>query len=112
MADKIKLILAAAVIAGGIYGFYHFADEHIVLRVVGILVVVGIATAIALQTAVGRNSWAFIQDSRTEVRKVVWPTRKETVQMTITVIIMTIIVALILWAFDSLLAWLVQVLIG
>jgi len=110
--DKIKLLLAAAVIAGGVYGFYHFANEHIVLRVVGMLVVVGVAAAIALQTTIGRTSWAFIQDSRTEVRKVVWPTRQETLQMTVIVIAMTILMALILWAMDSLLAWLVRVLIG
>lgn len=110
--DKIKLFLAVAVLAGGIYGFYHFADEHVVFRVLGMLVIVGIATAITLQTAIGRNSWAFIQESRTEVRKVVWPTRQETMQMTMMVIAMTIIMALILWAFDSLLAWLVRVLIG
>ncbi|MGD8999077.1 MAG: preprotein translocase subunit SecE [Granulosicoccaceae bacterium] len=112
MADKIKLFLAVAVIAAGIYGFYHFADQHQVLRVVGLIVVVAIAAGIALQTTVGRESWAFIQDSRTEVRKVVWPTRKETVQMTLTVMVMTVIMALILWGFDTLLSWLVRILIG
>jgi preprotein translocase subunit SecE len=112
MADKIKLFLAAAVIAAGIYGFYHFADQLLVLRVVGLIVVVAIAAGIALQTAVGRNSWAFIQDSRTEVRKVVWPTRKETMQMTLTVMVMTVIMSLILWGFDTLLSWLVRLLIG
>lgn len=112
MADKIKMLLALVILGAGITGFYYFADEHTVLRVVGVLVMAIVAMIVALQTTSGRSAWAFIQDSRVEVRKVVWPTRKETVQMTLTVIAMTIVVALILWGFDSFLAWLVQKLIG
>ena len=82
------------------------------MRVVGLLVMVLVAMVIALQTVAGRNSWAFAQAARTEVRKVVWPTRKETVQMTITVVIAVFIMSLLLWGFDSFLAWLVKALIG
>ena len=112
MADKIKMLFALAILGAGITGFYHFADEQMLLRVVGVLVSAIVAMIVVLQTTTGRNSWMFIQDARVEVRKVVWPTRKETVQMTLTVIAMTIVVALILWSFDSFLAWLVQKLIG
>lgn len=112
MADKIKMLLAVLVLIAGIAGYYHFAEQLQVLRVVGLLVVVLVAIIIALQTVAGRNSWAFAQAARTEVRKVVWPTRKETVQMTITVVIAVFIMSLLLWGFDSFLAWLVKALIG
>jgi len=112
MADKIKMLLAVAMLLAGVWGYYHFADQMQVLRVVGLLVVVLVATIVALQTSVGRSSWAFAQAARVEVRKVVWPTRKETMQMTITVIIGVFIMAILLWGFDSFLAWLVKALIG
>ena len=112
MSDKIKMILALAALGAGIVGFYEFADQHFALRVVGVVAMAIVAMIIALQTTTGRDTWSFIQDARVEVRKVVWPTRKETVQMTLTVIAMVIVVALILWGFDTFLAWLVQKLIG
>jgi len=112
MADKIKMLLAVLILAAGIAGYYYFVDQQQVLRVIGLLVMVIVAMIVALQTAAGRNTWEFAQAARTEVRKVVWPTRKETVQMTLTVIIAVFIMSLLLWAFDSFLAWLVQKLIG
>jgi len=112
MADKIKMLFAVLLLAAGIAGYYYFADQMQVLRVVGLLVVVLVAMIVALQTSAGRSSWAFAQAARTEVRKVVWPTRKETVQMTLTVIIAVFIMSLLLWGFDSFLAWLVKALIG
>jgi len=112
MADKIKMLLAVLILAAGISGYYYFADEVQVLRVIGLLVMAIVAMVVALQTEAGRNTWAFAQAARTEVRKVVWPTRKETVQMTITVVIAVFIVSLLLWGFDSFLAWVVKALIG
>jgi len=112
MADKIKMMLAVLVLVAGIAGYYYFADQHQLLRVVGVLVMTIVAMIVALQTETGRNAWGFVQDARTEVRKVVWPTRKETVQMTLTVVAMVFVMALILWGFDALLAWLVKALIG
>lgn len=112
MSDKIKMILAVAVIGAGFVGFYEFADQLFALRVVGVVAMTIVAMIIALQTSKGRATWAFIQEARVEVRKVVWPTRKETMTMTLTVIVMVIIVALILWGFDTFLAWLLQKLIG
>jgi preprotein translocase subunit SecE len=60
----------------------------------------GLAIAIAMQTEKGRQVWGFFQDAQTEVRKVVWPTRDETIQTTLIVIIMVVIVSLILWGLD------------
>ena len=82
MADRIKLIVAVLLVAGGIVGFYYFSEESTLFRVIGLLVVFGVAVAISMMTAVGKQSWLFVKDARTEVRKVVWPTRKEASQTT------------------------------
>jgi len=72
----------------------------------------GIAVWIALQTDQGRTLWNFVQDAQIEVRKVVWPTRQETIQTTFLVFIVVIITALILWGLDTLLGWAIRGLIG
>lgn len=112
MADKIKLVLALAVIAAAISGFYYFGDESLLYRVLGLLVALGVSTAIVLQTAMGQQAWSFVGDARTEVRKVVWPTRKETIQTTLIVMVMVFIVATMLWMFDMFLTWAVKMLMG
>jgi len=108
MADGIKWVTAAAVIVVALGGFYMYSEHSLLLRVVGVLVAVGIAGFIALQTEKGRMAWGFVREARTEVRKVVWPTRKETVQTTGVVMAMVALVAVILWMLDGLLAYLVK----
>ncbi len=110
--DKVKLIIAAVLLGAGIYGFYHFADESLLMRVLGLLAVAGVSLVIVFQTAAGRTTWAFVSDAQTEVKKVVWPTPKETTQTTGIVMIMVVIVACFLWALDSTLLWLVKMLTG
>jgi len=112
MADRIKLILAVLLVAGGIVGFYVYSDQSLLFRVVGLLVVAAVAVAIGMTTQVGKSSWAFLQDARTEVRKVVWPTRKETSQTTLLIMLSVIVVGIVLWLLDSLLLWSVQLLTG
>ena len=67
---------------------------------------------IALQTDKGRNIWLFFQDAQIEVRKVVWPTREETLQTTLIVIAVVIVIAIILWLLDMFLGWAVRGLLG
>jgi transcriptional antiterminator NusG len=86
--DGPKLTVAALVAAGGLAGFYLFPDQHLLVRVVGLLVVLGIAAAIALTTARGRGLMQFLADTRMEVRKVVWPGRTETTQTTLLVVVL------------------------
>jgi len=112
MADKIKLTLAVLVVSGAIGAFYYYADDSMLLRVIGILVAMGISTAIALQTAVGQKTLGFIRESKVEVRKVVWPTRKETLQTTLVVMVMVVVVAIFLWLVDMFLLWAVRLLTG
>jgi preprotein translocase subunit SecE len=110
--DKAKLAAAAILLIGGIYAFYHFAAYSALLRVIALLVVVGIAAAIALQTQPGRSLWQFLAASRMEVRKVVWPTRQETLQTTLVVIVMVLILAIVMWLFDLALMAILQAATG
>ena len=100
MADKIKLLAAIAVLLGAIVGFYWFADQSKLLRVLGLLAALGMAVVIALQTEIGRAGWGFAIESRNEMRRVVWPTRKETTQTTLVVFVVVIVVAIVLWLLD------------
>ena len=102
-ADRMKLIGAAALVVGGLILFYLFGEYSFLYRVLAFLVVLGIAAFLFLQTGRGERSLSFFKDSRTEVRKVVWPTRAETVQLTITVMIIVFIVGLFLWLLDMML---------
>lgn len=108
--DKFLLTVAVLPIAAAIGGFYYFEDYPQWMRVIALLVAVGISGLIALQTALGQTAWAFRRDAIIEVRKVVWPTRKETMQTTMIVLVVVIIMSLLLWALDSILAWIVRAL--
>ena len=98
--DSAKLGLALLLVAGAIALFYYFESYSLLLRVVGLLAAFGVAAAIAMQTAIGRRTWEFVGDSKMEVRKVVWPSRQETIQTTLVVFVMVLIMALVLWFFD------------
>ena len=110
--DTYKLLSAALIVVVALAGFYYFADYLILVRVIGLLIAVGGAVAIVLTTELGANLSGFIQDSRTELRKVVWPTRTETLQTSLAVIVVVIIMGIFLWLFDMLLFWIVRLLTG
>ncbi len=110
--DVLKWVTALLLLASVIGAFYYYSDQSLLLRVIALLVVSGISAAILLQTVKGRASWEFMLEARTEVRKVVWPTRKETVQTTSIVIAMVALMAIILWLLDMLLAWGIRLFIG
>jgi preprotein translocase subunit SecE len=110
--DTAKLLLAVGIIVGGIYGFYYLDDYSQLLRVLGLLGLVGVATLIAYQTAVGRTVWEFASSSKVEVRKVVWPSRQETMQTTLIVFVMVLIMGVVLWLFDMMLGAILKALTG
>jgi preprotein translocase subunit SecE len=112
MADKIKILLAVLILAGAVAGFYTYEEQSMLYRVLGMLGAVAVATVIALQTEAGRHALAFSRGAWVEVRKVVWPTRKETLQTTVMVMVMVIIVGIILWIFDLFLGWGIQSITG
>ena len=110
--DTLKLLAAVALLIAGIGGFYYFEGYSTLLRVLGLLLIGGIAVAVALQTAPGRQVWDFAVASRAEVRKVVWPTRQETIQTTLIVFAMVLIMGIVLWLFDMILMAIVRAVTG
>lgn len=110
--DTVKLLAAVGLIIAAILGFYYFDDYSQLLRVLGLLLVIGIATFVAYQTVVGRNVWQFASDAKIEVRKVVWPSRQETVQTTLIVFVMVLIMGIVLWLFDMMLGAIMRALTG
>ena len=106
--DALKWVVVFILVAVAVVGNSYYSDQSLLYRVLGILVLAGIAGFVALQTAKGAAFWSLVKGSRTEIRKVVWPTRQETVQTTMIVVAFVLLVALILWGLDSLLGWLVS----
>jgi len=100
MLDNIKLLIAVLLLGAGIGAFYYFGKESEFLRILGLLVVAGISLALAYQTAMGRRMGAIVVDARGELRKVVWPTRKETAQTTLMVVLMVLVMGVLLWMLD------------
>jgi len=111
--DTLKLLLSAAFLVGGLYGFYYYENDlALPLRVLMVLGGTGVGIALAMTSVQGRQLWHFIQGSRVEIRKVVWPTRQETTQTAIAVFVFTLILAMFFWALDSGLLWLTRRLVG
>ncbi len=111
--DTLKLLLSAAFLIGGLYGFYYYENElALPLRVLMVLGGTGFGIALAMTSVQGQQLWHFIQGSRVEIRKVVWPTRQETTQTAIAVFVFTLILAMFFWALDSGLLWLTRRLVG
>ena len=110
--DIFKLSLALLIILADLVCFYLFDDYSLLFRVIALLIGVGIGIAIALQTAKGKEIWGYLHDAQIEVRKVVWPTRQETIQTTLIVVVMVILVAIILWLLDMFLGWSIGSIMG
>jgi len=110
--DTLKLMVALVLVLGGAVVFSIFKEHSLLLRVAGILGVIGVAIFISMTTYKGRIAWSFLKDARIEVRKVVWPTRQETLQTTLIVVIMVVIVGLILWTMDQVILWVLGMLTG
>lgn len=110
--DSIKLILAAVFLIIGVAGFYFYAEYSLLYRTLAMIGIALVSAGLFFATPSGRSFWAFFQDARTEVRKIVWPTRLETIHATLTVVVMVFVVGLILWLLDSLFLWLVRLLTG
>lgn len=108
--NVLKWTVVVALVALGIAGNYHYADQSLLVRVIVGFVVLIVASGVAFRTEGGKIFWEFAREAQIELRKVVWPTRKETVQTTTMVLAVVAIVALILWAVDILavkvIAWL------
>jgi preprotein translocase subunit SecE len=112
MVNKIKLLVAFLLLVAGIAGYYLLADKAIVLRILAVLAGLGASVAVLWATPVGQQSLGFIGESVIEARKVVWPTRKETMQTTMVVFVLVVIMAAFLAVVDIGFAFMVQWLMG
>lgn len=112
MADKIKLLVAFLLVVAGVAAYYALHESATVVRVLVILLAVVLAGALAFTTASGKQFFAFGKDSVAEAKRVVWPSRKETMQTTGVVIVFAITMALFLWAVDASLMMVVNKLMG
>jgi preprotein translocase subunit SecE len=111
-ADTLKLMLATALAVGGIVGFYWFAARPMYERVGMVLAGLVLGAALALSSAPGRGFWSYVEGSRVEVRKMVWPTRQETIQTTLALIVFVVVLGIFMLLIDMLLAWGVEKLVG
>ena len=105
MIDKVKLGAAVALVALGVWGYYWLADNALVLRVLAVIAGLLAAGAVAWWSEPGRQFAVFAGESVGEVKKVVWPTRKETVQTTAAVFAFVVVMAVFLWMTDKVLEW-------
>src|SRR3569832_455356 len=112
MADKIKWLAAVVLLIGGLVGFYYYADHVMWMRVLALLAEVIVCAVIVLQAESGRQLAGFFRGSQIELRKVVWPTGKETTQTTLVVMAMVVVVAVFLWLLVMFLHWFVLLLLG
>ena len=110
--DSFKLLLAIAILITGIVGFYYYENESQLYRVLGVVFASVVAIAISSTTNLGQGLIGFGREARMEVRKVVWPTRQETVQTTFMVIVAVIVIGIFLWLVDMLLAQAIQFVTG
>ena len=104
-ADKAKLALAAALVVGAVVAFYALGQKDLWMRVGALIVLLAIAAATFFTSEPGKQLIAYGQDSIREVKKVVWPTRKEALQMTGYVFAFVVVMALFLWLTDKTLEW-------
>ena len=107
MADKIKFALALLLVVAGIAGFYLLQQQGVasVFQALSVLIGLGAGAAVAWFTEPGQRFFAFAADARDETKKVVWPSRKEAMQMTAYVFAFVAIMSVFLWLTDKTLEW-------
>ena len=112
MQNYIRWFLGIAIIGLAVYGNSYFAQEALLYRVLGVILVSGLGFFVLATTIEGKESLKIILESRTEIRRVVWPTRTETTQTVLIVVVAIIVCALLLWGLDSLFGWATAKLLG
>lgn len=110
--DTLKLLIAGGIVLGGIFGYYYYADVSVLVRAIGVLLAFALGVVVALQSFRGQEFIKFVQGARVELRKVVWPTREETIQTSVTVLVFTLIMAIFFWMLDIFLLWFTRLLTG
>ena len=103
--DALKLVLAAAALVGGVVAYYAYAEQPQVVRVLMVLGGLGLGLVLMYLSQPGRELWNYVQGSRVELRKMVWPTRTETWRTTLVVFLFVLALGVFFWVVDMGLAW-------
>ncbi|ETI61030.1 preprotein translocase subunit SecE [Marinomonas profundimaris] len=106
--DVFKWAIVILLVAVGVIGNNYYSAESLLYRLIAILVLAGVAGFIALQTVKGQSFFTLAKEAKTEIRRVVWPTRQETTQTTLIVLAVVVFMSLVLWGVDSFLGWVVS----
>ncbi|MEQ1803427.1 MAG: preprotein translocase subunit SecE [Gammaproteobacteria bacterium] len=110
--DTVLLALAGLVVVASLVAYYYFEATPVVVRALGIVVSLGIGAALLYRTQLGQFLWQFIQGSRVEIRKVVWPTRQETTQTTLAVFFFLLVLGIFFWSLDLVLLMITRAITG
>ena len=112
MQNYIRWIVGLAVVGLAVYGNSYYFQEPLLYRVIGVIVLSSLGLFILTTTQEGKEALKTVIDSRTEIRRVVWPTRMETTQTFMVVFGSIIVLCLFFWALESLLSWLTKLILG
>lgn len=110
--DKVRFVLAVVLVAAGIAGFYLLGDKPAIVRLLAVVGGMALAAAVVWTTQAGRDGREFVKESVAEARRVVWPTRKETIQTTGVVFALVVVMAIFMWVVDISLLWIIQLVMG
>jgi preprotein translocase subunit SecE len=112
IVDTAKLALGVVIVLGGLFAYYYFGEVSALLRTLGVLLSVALAAVVALTSLQGRTLWKFIQGARVELSKVVWPTKDETLQTTLVVLVVAVLGGVFFFLIDRFLLWITTTIMG
>ncbi|AXW86616.1 preprotein translocase subunit SecE [Lonsdalea britannica] len=110
--EALKWLIVAVLLAAAVGGNYYYRELSLPLRALAVVILIAVAGGVALLTTKGKATVLFAREARTEVRKVIWPTRQETLHTTLIVAAVTAVMSLILWGLDGILVRLVSFITG
>ena len=105
-------LLSLTLLLAGIVMFYYFIDIRLFYRVLGLFFVLIVSSLILYQTSFGKTVYGYVIDSKIELKKVSWPTKQETTQTALGVVVIVVIIGILLWLLDMLLSWSIGTLYG
>ena len=105
-------LLSLILLLAGIVMFYYFIDIRLFYRVLGLFFVLIVSGLILYQTSFGKTVYGYVIDSKIELKKVSWPTKQETTQTALGVVVIVVIIGILLWLLDMLLSWAIGTLYG
>ena len=111
-ADKVKLGVAVAIVIAGVAGYYFLADQAAWLRWLAVVVSLVLAGVVVAFSRYGSEFRRFVELAHIELRKIVWPTRQETLQTTLVVFGFVVVAGVFFWLLDLVLAWATKTLTG